>query len=133
MLRRIFVIAAAAAMLAISALPASASPQSSTHKLSFPHVHGIFDWGSYVKHGSYVTVSVCADDTSKSDFAVGAVVIATNKNGRHYGNLGAVSIGRGQTVCRSGRIPYTSHLKTYVFIANSHGYITYRSHDKKIY
>ena len=50
-----------------------------------------------------------------------------------HGNLGAVSIGRGQTVCRSGRIPYTSHLKTYVFIANSHGYITYRSHDKKIY
>ena len=52
---------------------------------------------------------------------------------RHGGNLGAVAIGPGQTVCRFGTIPYTAHLKTYVFIANNHGYITYRSGYKKLY
>jgi hypothetical protein len=133
MLRRISVIAASAAMLAISALPALASPQTSTHKLSFPSAKGISDWGTYVRYGSYVKVSICAKDTSKTDFAVGAVAVATNASGSRQGNLGAVAIGPGQTVCRSGRILYTSHLKTYVFTANSHGYINYRSGLKKIY
>jgi hypothetical protein len=133
MLRRISVVAAAAAMLALSALPAYASAQTSTHKLSFPAAKGISDWGTYVKTSKYVRISVCAKDTSKTDFAVGAVVVGTSANGSRQGNLGAVAIGPGQTVCRSGRISYTSHLKTYVFVANSHGYLAYRSGYKKIY
>ena len=133
MLRRIFVIAASAAMLAVSALPAYAAPQASTHKLSFPAAKGIAESGTYIKYGKYVQIHVCARSTSKSNFAVGAVVVGTSASGRSQGNLGAVAIGYGQVVCRSGRIPYTSHLKTYVFIANSHGYISYRSGYKKIY
>ena len=120
-------------MLAISALPAFASPQTSTHKLYFPSAKGISDWGTYARYGSYVKISICAKDTSKTDFAVGAVAVATNASGSRQGNLGAVAIGPGQTVCRSGRIHYTAHLKTYVFTANSHGYISYRSGFKKIY
>ena len=133
MLRRISVIAASAAMLAVSALPAYAAPQASTHKLSFPAVKGIAESGTYIKYGKYVQIHVCARSTSKSNFAVAAVVIATNSAGTRQGNLGAVAIGYGQTVCRSGRIPYTSHLKTYDFIANSHGYISDRSGYRKIY
>jgi hypothetical protein len=132
-LRRISVIAAAAAMLALSALPAYASAHTSTHKLSFPAAKGISDWGTYVKTSKYIRVSVCVKDTSKTDFAVGAVVVGTNAKGSRQGNLGAVAIGRGQTVCRSGRISYTSHLKTYVFVANRHGYLSYRSRYRKIY
>ena len=133
MLRRISVIAATAAMLALSALPAFASPQTSTHKLSFPSAKGISEWGTYARHGSYVKISICAKDTSKTDFAVGAVAIASNASGSRFNNLGAVAIGPGQTVCRSGKISYSSHLKTYVFTANSHGYISYKSGYKKIY
>jgi hypothetical protein len=135
MLRRIFVIAATAAMLALSALPAyaSAHTHAHTHKLSFPAAKGISDWGTYVKTSKYVRISVCVKDTSKTDFAVGAVAVGTNANGRRQGNLGAVAIGPGQTVCRSGRISYTSHLKTYVFVANRHGYLSYRSRYRKIY
>ena len=137
MLRRISVIAASAAMLTLSALPAYASTHTSTHKsthkLSFPAAKGISEWGTYVKTRKYVRINVCVKDTSKTDFAVGAVAVGTNANGRRQGNLGAVAIGPGQTVCRSGRISYTSHLKTYVFVANRHGYLAYRSGNKKIY
>ena len=52
MLRRISLIAASTAMLALSALPASAATmhmQSSTHKLSFPSLHGVNAWGTYTK------------------------------------------------------------------------------------
>ena len=133
MLRRISVIAASAAMLAISALPAAATTHSSTHKLSFPSASGISDWGTYLKTSRGVKISVCAKDTSKTDFAVGAVVVATNANGSRQGNLGAVAIGPGQTVCRFGTIPYTAHLKTFVFIANGQGYMSYRSGYKRLY
>jgi hypothetical protein len=133
MLRRISVIAAAAAMLAISALPAFATTHSSTHKLSFPRAAGISAWGTYHKTSKGVKITVCAKETSSTDFAVAAVVVATNASGSRQNNLGAVAIGPGQSVCRFGTIPYTAHLKTYVFIANNHGYITYRSGYKKIY
>jgi hypothetical protein len=133
MLRRIFVIAAAVAMLAISALPASATTHSTTHKLSFTSVHGIQDWGTYVTTSKGVKINVCAKDTKRSDFAVAAVVLASSASYSRQGNLGAVAIGYGQTVCRFGTIPYTGHLQTYVFIATSHGTISYRSALKTIY
>jgi hypothetical protein len=133
MLRRISVIAASAAMLALSALPASAAPQSSTHKLSFPSLHGVRAWGTYVLTSKGVRINVCAEDTVSSDFAVAAVTLASNASNTRQGNLGAVAIGYKQTVCRSGRIPYTGHLRTYTFIATSHGTISKRSPTKVIY
>ena len=69
--------------------------RKSTHKLSFHAAKGISEWGTYVKTSKYVRISVCVKDTSKTDFAVGAVVVGTNANGRRQGNLGAVAIGRG--------------------------------------
>ena len=132
MLRRLSVIAAAAAMLALSALPAAAATHSSTHKLSFPRHSGISAWGNYKKTSKGIYVNVCAKDTG-SAFAVGAVVVATNSSGSHSSNLGAVAMGHGTTQCRFGTIPYSSHLKTYVISYNSHGYVSYKSGYRKIF
>ncbi len=132
MLRRLSVIAASAAMLALSALPASAAPHSSTHKLSFPSHSGISAWGNYKKTSKGIYVNVCAKDTG-SAFAVGAVVVGTNANGSRQDNLGAVAFGHGTTQCRFGTIRYSSHLKTYLITYNSHGYISYKSGYKKIF
>jgi hypothetical protein len=138
MLRRISLIAASVAMLGFSALPASAATMQSsavtTHKLSFPHpVHGITAWGTYIKTPKFVRLNICAIDTARANFAVGAVAVGTNANNTRRGNLGAVSIGYKQKVCRSGLVRYTAHLYVYTFIANNHGKIVKRSATRKIY
>ena len=132
MLRRLFVIAASAAVLALSALPASATTQSSTHNLSFPRHSGISAWGNYKKTSKGIYVNVCVKDTG-SAFAVGAVVVGTNSSGSLSRNLGAVAFGHGTTQCRFGTIRYSSHLKTYLITYNSRGLISYKSGYKKIF
>ena len=132
MLRRLSVIAATAAMLALSALPAAATTHSSTHKLSFPRHSGISAWGTYKKTSKGIYVVACAKDTG-SAFAVGAVVVATNSSGSRSSNLGAVAMGHGTTQCRFGTIPYSSHLKTYVISYNGQGFVTYKSGYKRLF
>ena len=126
------VIAASAAMLAASALPAFATTHTSTHKLAFPSHSGISAWGNYKKTSKGIYVNVCAKDT-KSAFAVAAVVVATNSSGSRSSNLGAVAMGHNQTQCRFGTIPYSSHLKTYVIGYTSHGTIAFKTSLKKIF
>ncbi len=134
MLRRISLIAASAAMLALSALPASAATMhSSTHKLSFPGLHGVKAWGTYDKTSTSVRINVCAEDTGRGVFAVGAVTLASNAGNSRHSELGAVAIGYHQTVCRSETLHYTGHLRVYTFIAGNKGWITKYSKTKTIY
>ena len=134
MLRRISTIAAAAAMLALSALPVSAATlHSSTHKISFPGLHGVSAWGNYTKNGSKVKINVCVDDTVRSVFAAGAVTLVSNKNNSKHSELGAVDIGYHQTTCRSETLPYNGHLRVYTFTANNAGRISGRSKTKTIF
>jgi hypothetical protein len=136
MLRRISTIAASAAMLALSALPTSASAatmQSSTHKLSFPSLRGVAAWGNYTKTSRGVRINVCAEDTGRGIFAVGAVTLASNANHTRQRELGAVAIGYHQTVCRSETLRYTGHLRVYTFIGSNTGKIPTRSSIKVIY
>jgi hypothetical protein len=129
MLRRISVIAASAAMVAVSALstvsalPASAAttrPASTTHKLTFPSLPGLASWGTYKKTSKGLYLVVCAKDTG-SNFASGAVAVASNSNYSKSVNLGAVAFGHGITVCRWGPVKYSSHLRTYSLIGRSNG------------
>lgn len=141
MLRRISVVAASAAMLAVStlsavsALPASAAttqPASTTHKLSFPSLYGLTSWGTYKKTSKGLYLVVCAKDTASSNFASGAVAVAYNSNYSKSVNLGSVAFGRGHTVCRWETVKYSSHLRTYSFIGRSNGTIK-RSGYKNIF
>ena len=132
MLRRLSVIAASAAMLALSALPASAAAHSSTHKLSFPRHSSVSPSGNYKKTSKGIYVNVCVKDTG-SQFAVGAVVVATNASGSKSHNLGAVAFGHNASQCRFGTIPYSSHLKTYLIGYTSHGTIAFKTATKNIF
>ena len=96
MLRRLSVIAASAAMLAASALPAFATTHTSTHKLAFPSHSGISAWGNYKKTSKGIYINACAKDTGHA-FAVAAVVVATNSTGKKSSNLGAVAMGHNHT------------------------------------
>jgi hypothetical protein len=133
MLRRISLVVASAAMVALSALPASAATQSSTHKLSFPGLHGVSAWGTYVKTPKFIRFNVCAKDTARSNFAVGAVAVGTNANNSKHGNLGAVAIGYNQTVCRSGLVRYTNHVYVYTFIGTNKGTISKKTALRKVF
>ena len=132
-MRRISLAAASAAMLALSALPASAAMASTTHKISFPGLSGVKAWGNYTKVAKGLKVNVCAEDMQKSIFAVGAVVVAYNSTKKLHTNLGAVSIGYHQTVCRSMTLRYSSHAQIYTFTANNKGMITHTSKKKNLF
>jgi hypothetical protein len=134
MLRRISLIAASAAMLALSALPASAATMpSSTHTLSFPGLYGVKAWGTYDRTSTSVRINVCAEDTVRGVFAVGAVTLESNASNTRHTNLGAVAIGYHQTVCRSQTLHYTGHLRVYTFIAGNNGRIAKYSKTNTIY
>ncbi|MDQ2812744.1 MAG: hypothetical protein M3Z75_12960 [Actinomycetota bacterium] len=134
MLRRISTVAAAATMLALSALPVSAATmRSNTHGFSFPAMYGVNAWGNYTKSGSGVKVNVCAEDTVRSVFAAAGVTLESNANNSHHTNLGAVAIGYHETVCRSETLHYTAHLRVYSFIGTNRGTISAKTKIKTIY
>ena len=133
MMRRISLAVASAAMLAVSALPASAAMASTPHKLSFPAVTGLKAWGTYTKVAKGIKVNVCAEDMSRSIYAVGAVTVASNSTYKMHTNLGAVAFGYHQTICRSMTLRFTSHLQVYSFTANNKGMITHQTKMKKIF
>jgi len=132
-MRRISLAVASAAMLAVSALPASAAMASTPHKLSFPAVTGLKAWGTYTKVAKGIKVNVCAEDMSRSIYAVGAVTVASNSTYKMHTNLGAVAFGYHQTICRSMTLRLTSHLQVYSFTANNKGMITHQTKMKKIF
>jgi hypothetical protein len=133
MMRRISLAAASVAMLAVSALPASAAMASTTHKLYFPALSGVRAWGNYAKVAKGLKVNVCAEDMSRSIFAVGAVTVAYNSTRKLHTNLGAVSIGYHQVVCRSMTLRYSAHLQIYTFTANNKGMINHTSKKKNVF
>jgi len=134
MLRRLFLIAGSAAMVALSALPASAAPTHvTTHQLHFPGLHGVKAWGTWAKVRKGLKVHVCAEDTAKGVFASGAVLVASNSTGRLTLNLGAVAFGYHQTICRDMTLRVSAHAKVYTFTANNKGQITHRSKTKKLF
>jgi len=134
MLRRISLIAGSAAMVALSALPASAAPMhSSTHKLSFPGLHGVRAWGTYAKVSKGLKVHVCATDNAKGIFAVGAVVVVSNSTRKFHTNLGAVAFGYHQSICRDMTLRYTAHMQVYTFTANNKGQIDHRSRTRNVF
>ena len=134
MLRRLSLIAGSAAIVALSALPASAAPMHATaHKIAFPGLHGVKAWGTWAKVSKGLKVHVCAEDTARGVFASGAVLVASNSTGRLTLNLGAVAFGYHQTICRDMTLRVSAHAKVYTFTANNKGQITHRSKTKKLF
>ena len=133
MMRRISLAVASAAMLALSAVPASTAMASTPHKLSFPAISGLKAWGTYTKVAKGVKLNVCAQDTSRSTYAVGAVALASNSTYKMHTNLGAVAFGDHAVICRTMTLRFTSHLQVYSISLNNRGMITHKTKLKTIY
>ena len=134
MLRRLSLIAGSAAMIALSALPASAAPMHvTTHQLHFPGLHGVKAWGTWAKVSKGLKVHVCAEDTARGVFASGAVLVASNSTRKFSTNLGAVAFGYHHSICRNMTLRYSAHAKVYTFTANNKGMINHRSKTKNLF
>ena len=134
MLRRLSLIAGSAAMVALSALPASAAPMhATTHQLHFPGLHGVKAWGTWAKVSKGLKVHVCAEDTAKGVFASGAVVVASNSTRKFSTNLGAVAFGYHQIDLPGHDPALSAHAKVYTFTANNKGQINHRSKTKNLF
>lgn len=143
MLRRISTILASIAVLALCALPASASTtdhqaaHAATHNFTVPAIkkHNVVTaWGNYTRiNSARVRVVICAKQTGPA-FAVGAIAVVSKANGSSK-NIAAVIIQghRGSGVCGVMTfIFYTAHLKVHTFIGQG-GRIIATGPVKKIY
>ena len=132
MLRRISVVASCAAMLTLSALPASAA-SNRIHVFSIPGVYGVRAWGTYYETGIRVRVSVCVEDTAPSVYGAAAVGLAFDSSYRHHDNVGAVTIGYDHTQCHVMNTRYTSHLVVEALSGYKNGKVRQRGKPKRIY
>ena len=132
MLRGISVVASCVAMLALSALPASAAT-SRIHVFSIPGVYGVRAWGTYYQTGIRVRVSVCVEDTAPSVYGAAAVGVAFDSSYRHHDNVSAVTIGYDHTQCHAMTTRYTSHLVVEALSGYQNGKVRQRGKPKQIY
>jgi hypothetical protein len=106
-MRRILVIAAYAATLAFSALPASAMTNHA-HGFAIPGVYGVRAWGTYAGAGTRVRVTVCVEDTARGVYGAAAVGLAFDSRYRRHDNVSAITVGYDHTQCRVVPMPCTS-------------------------
>jgi hypothetical protein len=132
MLRRIPVIAACAATLAFSALPASAMT-SHVHDFAIPGVYGVRAWGSYADAGTQVRVTVCVEDTARGVYGAAAVALAFDSRFRSHDNVSAATVGYHHTQCRASLTRYTSHLVVEALSGYKNGKVRQRGKLKRIY
>ena len=132
MFRRIPVIAACAATLAFSALPASAMT-SRVHDFAIPGVYGVRAWGAYADTGTRVRVTVCVEDTARGVYGAAAVGLAFDSRYQRHGNVSAVTVGYHHTQCRASLTPYTSHLVVEALSGYKNGKVRQRGQLKRIY
>jgi hypothetical protein len=132
MLCRIPVVAACAATLAFSALPASAMT-SHVHDFAIPGVYGVRAWGAYAGAGTRVRVTVCVEDTARSVYGAAAVGLAFDSRYQRHDNVSAVTVGYHRTQCRAILTRYTSHLVVEALSGYKNGKVRQRGELKRIY
>jgi hypothetical protein len=132
MLRRISVVAACVAVLALSALPAAAAT-SRIHTFSIPGVYGVRAWGTYVDVRTKVQITVCVQDTARNVYGAGTVGLVFTSNYQRHNSVGAVTIGYDQTQCHAMVTPYTAHLVVAAFSGGKGGKVHQNGKPRRIY
>jgi len=138
MLRSISTVAAAVAVLGLSALPAYASPttaHATKGSFSVPAANShIKAWGSYDKINAHrVKVTICVKESGASSW-VGAEAFAYTAGYKaHVAIAGVVGPNTpGHQSCGTTNLLDTAHLKVFTFIGNN-GKIVKKSSLKTIY
>lgn len=123
-------IAIGAAILGLTAFPASASAAShpKVHSFTMPSVTGIKAWGTYTFAKGKVSIKLCVREiTSNVDYAL-VVGTATNANVTKHQSIDAQVIGTGKQVCKS----LTTKDKAHLYVTASSGTTDGKSHVGKV-
>src|SRR5580692_9256951 len=112
MLRTFSTIAVGAAILGLTALPASAAPAShpKVHTFTLPAVTGIKTWGSYSFSGGKADIKLCVRETASDVEYALVVATALNASVTKHQSLEAEILGSGKQVCKSLVTRDTAHL-----------------------
>jgi hypothetical protein len=132
MFRRIPVVAACAATLAFSALPASATT-SHVHDFAIPGVYGVRAWGTYSGAGTRVRVTVCVEDTARRVYGAAAVGLAFDSRYQRHDNVSAVTVGYQHTRCQALLARYANHLVVEALSGYKNGKVRQRGKLKRVY
>ena len=132
MSHRIPVIAACAATLAFSALPASAMT-SHVHDFAIPGVYGVRAWGTYSAARTRVRVTVCVENTARGVYGAAAAGLAFDSGYRRHDIVSAVTVGYDHTQCRTTLARYTSHLVVEALSGYKNGKVRQRGKLKRVY
>ena len=132
MLRRISVVAACAAVLALGALPVAATT-SRVHVFSIPGVYGVRAWGSYSGTRIGLRVKVYVQDTARTVYGAAAVGVAFDSSYRHHDDVGAATIGYDHTQCRVMATRHTRHLGVEALSGYKNGKVRQRGKLRQIY
>jgi hypothetical protein len=133
-LRTLSAVAIGAALLGLSALPASAAPVShpKVHTFTLPAVTGLHTWGSYSRVGSKAHITLCVKETASDVDVAVAVAVAMNASVSKHQAIQIEIIGSGKQECRSLVTSDTAHLYAEATSGTTNG----KSHlgkDIKIY
>ena len=106
---------------------------STTHKISFPGLHGVKAWGTYakVKQGPQ-------GPRLRRGHRQGRLRVRGGRGGLELHqevqtNVGAVAFGYHQSICRDMTLRFSAHAKVYTFTANNKGQINHRSKTKNLF
>jgi hypothetical protein len=138
MLRRISTVAAAAAMLGLSALPAAAATSvahASSGKFTVPSASSsVKSWGTYdIINAHRVQVTICTKITGSAFFVIGEAIAYNASLSQH--DAIAAAVGQetpGGESCSHANLLYTAHLKVFTEIGSG-GRIVAKSALKTIY
>lgn len=132
MLRRIPVIAACAATLAFSALPAAAMT-SHDHGFAIPGVYGVRAWGTYSGAGTRVRVTVCVEDTARNVYGAAAVGLAFDSRYRSHDTVSAAAVGYDHAQCRTILTRRKGHLVVEALSGYKNGKVRQRGQLRRVY
>jgi hypothetical protein len=100
---------ATAALLGLTALPASASSPR-VHDFSVPGVPGVSAWGSYAKSGDTVSITLCVKDSSAKVSLAFVIGVAVNNSFTRHRDITADAPGKGKQTCRTVKTTDTARL-----------------------
>ena len=106
---------------------------SHVHDFAIPGVHGARAWGTLLRRGARVRVTVYVEDTARGVYGAATAGLAFDSGHRSNDIVSAVTVGYGHTQCRVTLARYTCHLVVEALSGHKNGKVRQRGKLKGVY